>query len=320
MSPAETTTDERAALEVDLRAGLWSDPPSLPARWFYDERGSALFEEITRLPEYYPTRAERAILRDRSDSIVAATGASSLHELGAGSARKTRMLLDALTRGDRPGLYAPLDISAGTTSSAAARLRREYPSLVVEPSVADFTGDLPALSGEPGRRLLAFLGGTIGNFTETERAGFLGRARAALSADDHLLLGADLVKDPARLVAAYDDAAGVTADFNLNVLDVVARTADAQGLRREDFVHVARWVPEASRIEMRLRAVRDVEVRFPGIDRLWRLAEGGELLTEISRKFTVAEIEDELTGAGFLPVATWTGRSGDVALTLARVV
>lgn len=309
----------RAELEADLLAGLWSEPASLPPRWFYDERGSRLFDEITALPEYYPTRAEREILTARSVEIVELTGARSVHELGAGTADKTRVLLDALTSDGRGGLYAPLDISSEVLLETADRLRAEYPALVVAPAVADFHR-LPPLAGEPGERLLAFLGGTIGNFEEEERAGFLRMVRGALDPGDHLLLGADLVKDPERLVAAYDDAAGVTAEFNLNLVDVIVATTPVSGLRREDLEHEAVWDAEASRIEMRLRAIRDIEADFAGIGRTWRLTKGDHLRTEISRKFHPDELHAELSDHGLEPVARWTDAAGDFSLTLARAV
>ncbi|WP_338538995.1 L-histidine N(alpha)-methyltransferase [Janibacter terrae] len=308
----------REELEADLRAGLWADPPTLPPRWFYDERGSRLFDEITALPEYYPTRAEHEILRRRSTEIVALTDARSLHELGAGTATKTRELLDALTAGGRSTLYAPLDISKEVLLEAADRLRSGYPSLRVEPAVADFHR-LPPLSGEPGGRLLAFLGGTIGNFEEEERAVFLRMIHAALDPGDHLLLGADLVKDRERLVAAYDDAAGVTAQFNLNLVDVITGTTPVTGLDRADLVHEATWDEDSSRIEMRLRAVRDVTADFTAIGRTWHLPEGEHLRTEISRKFDLAALGGELAGHGFETAATWTDDAGDFSLTLARV-
>ena len=307
----------RDELESDLRAGLWSDPPSLPPRWFYDERGSRLFDEITGLPEYYPTRAEREILHRRSAEIIELTGARSIHELGAGTSDKTRVLLDALARAGEGGLYAPLDISSEVLLETAAQLREEYPSLVVEPAVADFH-HLPPLASGPGQRLLAFLGGTIGNFEEGERRAFLAMVRRALGPGDHLLLGADLVKSPERLVAAYDDSAGVTAEFNLNLLDVIARGAPVSGLHRRDFEHVAVWDAEASRIEMRLRAVRDVEADFTGIGRTWRLAKGAHLRTEISRKFDLEALHTELADDALEPVTAWTDAAGDFSLTLAR--
>lgn len=309
----------RAELEADLRAGLWADPPSLPPRWFYDERGSRLFDEITTLPEYYPTRAEREILTARSAEILELTGALSIHELGAGTSDKTRALLDALARGGRGGLYAPLDISSEVLLETAGQLREEYPTLVVEPAVADFH-HLPPLAGAPGERLLAFLGGTIGNFEEEERSGFLRMVRTALDPGDHLLLGADLVKAPERLVAAYDDAAGVTAEFNLNLVDVIAATTPVHGLHREDLEHVAVWDEVAARIEMRLRAVRDIEADFTGIGRTWRLAKGDHLRTEISRKFRPGELRAELSAHGLEPVAGWTDAAEDFSLTLARAV
>lgn len=309
----------REELEADLRAGLWADPPTLPPRWFYDERGSRLFDEITALPEYYPTRAEHEILSRRSTEIARLSGARSLHELGAGSAAKTRELLDALTAGGRRALYAPLDISKEVLLEAADRLRADYPSLIVEPAVADFHR-LPPLSGEPGSRLLAFLGGTIGNFEEDERGGFLRMVHAALDPGDHLLLGADLVKDRERLVAAYDDAAGVTAQFDLNLVDVITRTTPVTGLDRGDLVHEAVWDEDASRIEMRLRAVRDITADFTGIGRTWHLPAGEHLRTEISRKFELAALREELAGQGFETVAAWTDDAQDFSLTLARVV
>ena len=308
----------RAELEADLRAGLWADPPTLPPRWFYDERGSRLFDPITALPEYYPTRAEHEILAGRSAEIVDLARARSLHELGAGTATKTRELLDALTAGGRRALYAPLDISKEVLIEAADRLRADYPRLTVEPAVADFH-HLPPLGGEPGERLLAFLGGTIGNFEDEERGVFLRMIHAALDPGDHLLLGADLVKDRDRLVAAYDDASGVTRQFNLNLVDVITRTTPVTGLDRGDLVHEAAWDEDSSRIEMRLRAVRDVTADFTGIGRTWHLPAGEHLRTEISRKFELADLREELAGRGFETVQAWTDDAGDFSLTLARV-
>lgn len=307
----------RVELEADLRAGLWGDPPCLPPRWFYDERGSRLFDEITGLPEYYPTRAEHEILHRRSAEVVALTGARSVHELGAGTSTKTRVLLDALTAGGRQALYAPLDISSEVLLETAEQLRVDYPSLSVEPAVANFH-HLPALAGRAGQRLLLFLGGTIGNFEEDERAGFLQMVRRALEPGDHFLLGADLVKDPARLVAAYDDALGVTAHFDLNLVDVITRTTPVRGLRCEDLEHEAVWDAAASRIEMRLRAVRDIEADFTGLGRTWRLAKGEHLRTEISRKFRPDELRAELAEHGLEPVTGWTDEAGDFSLILAR--
>ncbi|WP_338749767.1 L-histidine N(alpha)-methyltransferase [Janibacter alittae] len=307
----------RAQLETDLRDGLWSSPPSLPPRWFYDERGSRLFDQITALPEYYPTRAEHEILQARSPEIIAITGARGVDELGAGTSAKTRVLLDALTAGGRRAVYAPLDISSEVLLETAAQLRSEYPTLTVEPAVADFL-HLPPLVGEPGERLLLFLGGTIGNFTDAERDDFLAMVSQALAPGDHFLVGADLVKDPTRLTAAYDDAAGVTAQFDLNLIDVINRTVPVTGLHREDFAHEAVWDERASHIEMRLRAVRDVDADFTGIGRRWRLAKGEYLRTEISRKFRLEELHAELATHGLAPDGGWTDEAEDFSLTLAR--
>lgn len=307
----------RAQLEADLRAGLWSTPPWLPPRWFYDERGSRLFDEITTLPEYYPTRAEREILEWYSPEIIRITGARGVDELGAGTSAKTRVLLDALTAGGREAVYAPLDISSEVLLGTAEELRIEYPTLTVEPAVGDFH-HLPELAGEAGNRLLLFLGGTIGNFTEAERADFLALVRAALAPGDHFLLGADLVKDRERLVAAYDDAAGVTAEFNLNLIDVINRTVPVTGLHRDAFEHEAVWDEESLRIEMRLRAVEDVDADFTGVGRRWKLAKGEYLRTEISRKFELEDLHAELASHGLETDGGWTDAAGDFSLTLAR--
>ena len=305
-------------LAHDVRVGLSDDPPWLPARWFYDEKGSLLFDDITGLPEYYPTRRETEILTAHSADIAELTGATALVELGAGTSTKTRLLLDALTAGGRELLFVPLDISAEVLTHAARTIAADYPTVTVEAHVADFGEDLGTLPGEPGRRLIAFLGGTIGNFNRTDRAEFFLRLRDAMAPGDHLLLGADLVKDTDRLVAAYDDSAGVTAAFNRNVIDVVARELGAEGLSADDFEHVARWNPAKSQIEMWLRARHGIEARFPTLDLTWRLPAGGELLTEISVKFTLDGLQAELTVGGFDTATSWTDEAGDFSLTLAR--
>lgn len=313
---------DTAALEADLREGFFSDPPTVPPRWFYDERGSRLFDEITRLEEYYPTRCEAEILRNRAGSIVGSS--TTLVELGAGTCTKTRVLLDALVRrgDDRPvpggpgARYVPVDISGEVLLDAARELTAEYPGLAIEPVIGDLhalTGPLP---GEPGRRLVLFLGGTIGNFDEARREGFFRMLRDAMDPGDRLALGFDLVKDPGRLVAAYDDAAGVTAEFNLNMLDVIARTVECTGLDRGDFRHEAVWNETASRIEMWLRAVRDVHVDFPTLGRARSLAAGEGIRTEIARKFRPEELVSELAGLGFGGRDVWTDAGGDFGLAL----
>ena len=313
-----TAKSARQQLADDVRHGLALTPPTLPPRWFYDERGSLLFDEITRLPEYYPTRRETEILTDRSSTIAALSEATTLVELGSGMSTKTRLLLDALTEGGREILFVPVDISSEVMLDAARAISRDYPTVTAEALVADFTEPLPSLPGAPGSRLVAFLGGTIGNFDDTQRAVFLNRVRAAMDPGDHFLLGADLVKDPRRLVAAYDDSRGVTAAFNRNVIDVMRHELDAVGLESTDFEHVARWNATCSRIEMWLRATRDVHAVLRSMDYEWDFPAGAELLTEISVKFPPDRLRQELRQAGLRVVRGWTDEAGDFALTLSR--
>ena len=308
---------ERCELEADVLAGLWAPEPALPPRWFYDEEGSRLFEEITALEEYYPTRREREILSRRADEI-ADLGASVLVELGAGSSAKTRLLLTAFAQRGGPLHYLPIDICAQMLHRCAGELRRDYPGVRVEPVVANFHDELGPLPGGPGQRLALFLGGTIGNFEEEERAGFLCRVGRALAPGDHFVLGLDLVKDESRLVAAYDDAAGVTAAFNRNLIHRIRTVLGATGLVPEDFAHVARWDPAQSRIEMRLKAQRPVAAYFPTLGRTWHLPEGGELRTEVCRKFHREEVGEFLGEAGLGLVTVWTDDAGDYALALAQ--
>jgi len=304
--------DAAAALAEDVRSGLTAAPKSLPPKWFYDEVGSALFEEITRLDEYYPTRRERAILRARAGDIAAATGARCLVELGSGSAEKTRLLLAALR--DTLRCYVPVDVSESALIASSAALSRDYPSLEVRGVVADFERHLDRLPAVPGR-LLAFLGGTIGNFEPSARASFLSSVAATLRPGEAFLLGTDLVKDEQRLVRAYDDAAGVTARFNLNVLAVINRELAADfDLGR--FEHVAIWDAEQEWIEMRLRSRCDQVVRIGALDLDVPFAAGEELRTEISAKFTRARVERECEAAGLRLLRWWTDPAGDYALSL----
>ncbi|MCT4353506.1 L-histidine N(alpha)-methyltransferase [Streptomyces sp. Je 1-79] len=321
MSPFQLTrTLPEDATEADLRAdvlhGLTHMPKELPPKWFYDARGSELFEEITRLPEYYPTRAEREILIDRAHEIAAATGARTLVELGSGSSEKTRFLIDALL----PELdsYVPVDVSESALKGAAEALLAERPGLHIHALVADFTRGL-ALPGTPGPRLVAFLGGTIGNLLPAERTVFLRSVRAMLAPGDALLLGTDLVKDEATLVAAYDDAAGVTAEFNKNVLAVIARELDAD-VRPDDFAHVARWDPDREWIEMRLRARHALTVKIPELDLVVPFEEGEEIRTEVSAKFRQAGVRAELAEAGLGLTRWWTDKEGRFALSLATAL
>ncbi|MEU6733390.1 L-histidine N(alpha)-methyltransferase [Streptomyces physcomitrii] len=300
-----------AALRADVRHGLTRTPKTLPPKWFYDARGSELFEEITRLDEYYPTRAEAEILRDRAGEIAAAAGARTLVELGSGSSEKTRHLLEEMA-----GLraYVPVDVSASALSQAGQALAEEHPGLDVHGLIADFTGAL-TLPDTPGPRLLAFLGGTLGNLLPAERSAFLASARALLAPGDALLLGTDLVKEEAVLVAAYDDAAGVTARFNKNVLLVVNRELGA-GFDPDDFAHVARWNREQEWIEMRLRALRPLSVKVAALDLVVDFAAGEELRTEVSAKFREEGLRGELAAAGFATTHWWTDAAGRFALSL----
>ncbi|MCX5402171.1 L-histidine N(alpha)-methyltransferase [Streptomyces sp. NBC_00102] len=304
-----------AALRADVLAGLSRRPKTLPPKWFYDARGSELFEEITRLPEYYPTRAEREILVARAADIAEASGARTLIELGSGSSEKTRHLLDAL---DRLHSYVPVDVSESALTGAAEALLAERPELNVHALIADFTGGL-ALPGTPGPRLVAFLGGTIGNLLPEERATFLHSVRSILSPGDALLLGTDLVKEPETLVAAYDDAAGVTAAFNKNVLEVVNRELDAD-FDPAAFDHVARWDADAEWIEMRLRARSVLTVKIHELDLVVSFEEGEELRTEVSAKFRRERVRDELGAAGLRLDQWWTDSADRFAVSLATAV
>ncbi|MFF7203725.1 MULTISPECIES: L-histidine N(alpha)-methyltransferase [unclassified Streptomyces] len=306
----EDATD--AALRGDVLHGLTRTPKTLPPKWFYDARGSELFEEITRLPEYYPTRAEREILIDRSAEIAAATKARTLVELGSGSSEKTRHLLDEL---NDLHSYVPVDVSESALRGAAEALLEEHPGLDVHALIADFTRGL-ALPGTPGPRLVAFLGGTIGNLLPAERAAFLSSVRSLLDPGDALLLGTDLVKDEDVLVRAYDDASGVTAAFNKNVLNVLARELGAD-VDPADFDHVARWDPQEEWIEMRLRARHALSVKIPELDLVVAFEEGEEMRTEISAKFRQEGVRTELAAAGMELTNWWTDREGRFALSLA---
>ncbi|MCS0634694.1 L-histidine N(alpha)-methyltransferase [Streptomyces sp. LP05-1] len=311
--PEDTTG---ADLRADVRSGLTRTPKELPPKWFYDARGSELFEEITRLPEYYPTRAEREILIARAPEIAAATGARTLVELGSGSSEKTRHLIEALLPGLRS--YVPVDVSESALSGAAGTLTAAHPELEVHALVADFTRGL-ALPGTPGPRLVAFLGGTIGNLLPAERELFLRSVRTLLAPGDALLLGTDLVKDEATLVAAYDDASGVTAAFNKNVLSVLRRELGADA-DPDDFDHVAVWDPEREWIEMRLRARHALTVKFPELDLAVPFEAGEELRTEVSAKFRRDGVRAELDAAGLELAHWWTDEAGRFALSLATAV
>jgi L-histidine N-alpha-methyltransferase len=305
---------EPGRLADDVRAGLALSPVTFPPKWFYDEKGSQLFDAITELPEYYPTRTEQQILEQHAGELPLV---GTLVELGAGYSPKTRLLLERLTDGGRAPLFVPLDVAEEPLRHAAERITTDFPTVTVRGVVADFDDELAPLPGEPGDRLVAFLGSTIGNLTPGPRRAFLERLHRATDPGDRFLLGADLVKDVERLVRAYDDAAGVTAAFNKNLLDVLARELGAD-LDPDDFDHVARFDEAEQRIEMRLRARRDliVPLRVLGVE--WRLARGEEVLTETSAKFSVPELRAELAVTGFVVQQVWTDDDRDFALLLAR--
>ncbi len=299
-----------------MAAGLASDPKELPPKWFYDDVGSQLFDEITRLPEYYPTRRERWILEHHAADVARLSGADTLVELGSGTSEKTRLLLDAFVahRGDGFRRFVPFDVSETTLRGAAAAVAAEYPTVQVHAVVGDFEHHLGTLP-DGGRRLVAFLGGTIGNLDPKQRAEFLADLAAGLAPGDGLLLGTDLVKDVDRLVAAYDDAAGVTAAFNRNVLAVVNRELGADFVP-ERFAHVARFDTDQEWIEMRLRADEAHEVRVADLDLVIGFEAGEEMRTEISAKFRREGVEAELSSAGLALACWWTDPAGDFAVSL----
>lgn len=304
------------ALRADAWRGLRSTPKFMPPKWFYDQRGSALFDEITRLPEYYPTRTERTILERAAPEIAARTRADVLVELGSGTSEKTRLLLSALSQVGTLRVFAPFDVSEATLRAASLAIAREYPGVSVRAICGDFDLHLGAFTR--GRsRCCAMLGGTIGNYTGPARGRLLRRLHASLDRGDHLLLGADLVKDPRVIVSAYDDASGVTAAFNRNLLAVLNAKLGAN-FAPERFDHVARWNERERWVEMRLRSreahvatVRDLGIDVP-------FGEGEEILTEVSAKFTVDGIAAELEAAGFRGIEVFTDAPRAFALLLAR--
>ena len=302
------------ALRRDVHEGLTQTPKSLPPKWFYDSTGSDLFDQITRLPEYYPTRAEAEILRARATEIAAASGADTLVELGSGTSEKTRVLLSALRDEGSLRRYIPFDVDASMLQAASSAILDEYPGIEIDAVCGDFEehlGKIPRV----GRRLVVFLGSTIGNLTAQPRAEFLSTLSDTLQAGDTLLLGTDLVKDTERLVRAYDDSAGVTARFNRNVLAVVNRELDAD-FDVDAFEHVARWNAEEERIEMWLRASSAQRVRVAALDLTVDFAAGEEMLTEVSCKFRSDGVAEELAAAGLRRTQWWTDTAGDFGMSL----
>jgi len=310
-----TPQSRAAALRRDVLAGLTAAPKSLPPWLLYDAAGSALFDKITELPEYYPTRAERAILASHAGEIAAASRARVLVELGSGACDKTRLLLDALHAAGTLRRYVPVDVSESALDGACQRLAAGYPGLAIGPVQADFGQYLGLPPSTAGRQLVAFLGSTIGNMLPAERGRFLGWLRASMTGGDTLLLGADLVKDPAMLVAAYDDGARVTEAFNLNVLAVLNRDLGA-GFDLDAFDHTVTWDAEREWIEMRLRAAWAQAVAIPALGVTVEFGAGEELRTEVSAKFRREGLAAELAAAGFALRSWWTDPGGLYSLSL----
>jgi len=300
--------DLEAALRRDVLRGLTASPKHLPPKWHYDERGSALFDAITRLPEYYLTRCERSILDAHAGDIAAAARADTLIELGSGTSEKTRLLLSAMSAAGTLDRFVPFDVDEATLRSAAAAIAAEYPSIQVHAVVGDFERHLPLLPAG-GRRMVAFLGSTIGNLAPAVRSQFLTDLAAALAPGDMLLLGVDLMKSPDRILAAYNDPGGVTAAFSRNILCILNNRLDAD-FEPEAFDHVPRWDAVTEWVDIRLRARTAQTVRIAALDLRVEFAEGEEMHTEISAKFRRDRLEEELAGAG-LEVRRWWTDPGD---------
>lgn len=301
----------------DVHQGLGHRPLQLPPRWLYDERGSELFDQITRLDEYYPTEAERSILQREADTIASISGADTIVELGSGTSDKTHTLIQAFRRTGQLQRFVPFDVSETMLRDSAASLAQDYPGLELHGIVGDFTLHLSHLPTD-GTPLVAFLGSTIGNFYREERHAFLSMLAEHLPVGGWLLLGVDLMKSVDRLVAAYDDAQGVTAEFTLNLLEVLNRRLDAD-FDVDGFDHVALWDPSQERMDLRLRANTDHHVTIPGADLILELRSGEEIRAEVSTKFRVPTIAAEVAEAGFTIRQIWTDEPGDVAVLLARV-
>ncbi len=304
-----------SSLVEDVRRGLSQHPRTLPPKWLYDDRGSELFDEITRLPEYYPFDAERSILEEHAYEIVTASRATTLVELGSGTSEKTRLLLDAFTEAGQLTSFSPVDVSERTLRDAAALIAKRYPGVHVAAVVGDFTLHLAHLP-RGSRRMIAFLGGTIGNLYLEERRAFLGALADQLEPGDSLLLGTDLVKSADRLIAAYDDARGVTDAFIRNSLVVLNRELGAD-FDVDAFSYVPFWDPHMERMDLRLRSEVPQRVAIPGADLVLDLAVGEEIRVEISTKFRLSELAAELEHAGFGVTSVWTDPMDEFALTLA---
>ncbi len=304
------------AVRDEIRAGLLSTPRRLPTKYFYDDRGSALFEQICTLPEYYPTRTEHQLLKTVADDVIARTRAEELVELGSGAATKTRVLLDAMARTNRLRSYVPFDFSESIVRRVAHELVEEYEGLRVHGVVGDFLAHLEHIP-QGGRRLVVFLGGTIGNLEPEAAAAFLSSVADEMDRGDFFLLGIQLITDVDRLEAAYNDSAGLSAAFNKNMLSVLKVVIGAE-FDPGHFDHVARFNQDELQIEMHLRSVCRQVIPIPELELTLRLEEGEEILTEISRKFTRHHVEALLTRAGFTPLGWYTDPAHLHGLALAH--
>jgi L-histidine Nalpha-methyltransferase len=313
---ARPERDEVAAMAAEVRAGLLAPRPSVPCKYFYDDRGSALFEEITRLPEYYQTRTEEALLDEVADAVLERTRPRELVELGSGAGRKIRVLLDRLALSGRLERCLLMDVNALFLQQSADALQSAYPGARVRGVLGDFTQDLSDL-GPGGERLLLFFAGTLGNLDPEDVPGFFRRSASVLEPGDGFLVGVDLVKDKARLEAAYNDAAGVTARFNLNIFRVLNERLGAN-FDLAAFEHVAFYDEENAWIEMRLRARRPCRVLLPAAGIALRFERGQEVRTELSCKYTRESFEKHLAGTGFVLDRWFTDKEGLFALALLR--
>ena len=307
----------RETLEAEIRAGLTAPRKAIPAKWLYDERGSQLFDEITRLDEYYPFRAEREILQTHSVAITAASTADTLVELGSGTSEKSRVLLDAMQANGQLKRYVPFDVSEEMLRIAAAEIAEAYPGIEVHGIVGDFDRHIPDAPVR-GRGMIAFLGSTIGNLEPGMRSPFIADVVKALDSGGSFLVGTDLVKDPDRLWAAYNDAPGISAEFNLNILRMINRELDAD-FDLDKFRHSAEWDAENEWINIGVRSLADQRVTIRALDLEIEVADDEEIHTEISAKFHLSGIQSELEEAGLELVDQWTDTGGDFALTLARL-
>ncbi len=310
---------EYSPIALDVREGLTATPKHLPAKLFYDEIGSQLFEQITELPEYYLTRTERSILERYAADILEQAGPSlTLVELGAGTATKTRILIEELLQRQSRTLFYPIDVSSSALDEAVKQLSKQFPSLRVSPIVADYTGGVQALNRISGRKLVLYIGSSIGNFEVHQAIRLLRRIRQSLRSGDALLLGADFAKSPKTLVPAYDDAQGVTAEFNKNILARINRELDAD-FDLDRFRHIAQWNRRCSRMEIYLESLVEQTVFIPGLDLDVKFKARERIHTENSYKYTDAMIESILCESGFTLEHTWCDRKKWFGVHLARV-